>query len=44
MGAIAACTFAMGAAIVGLIYFTIQDRKEAKRAREAKEAENKINS
>ena len=38
MGAIAVCIFVTTVAIVGYTYFTIQDRKEEKRAREAKEA------
>lgn len=39
MGAIAACGIAMTVAIVGLIYFTIQDRKEARRAKGVKGTE-----
>ena len=36
MGAIAMFILVMAIAIVGFIFFTIQDRKEAKRAKEHK--------
>ena len=39
MGAIAVCILVTTIAIVGYVYFTIQDKKEEKRAREAKLAE-----